>query len=111
MEIHTYKSENRIRLISLIGPSLIMAPLMGDKQLIGKISHYFTNIGVAVIELEAPLSVGETISIEGATTDITQPVDSMQIDRKEVTKATKGQSIGLKVKDRVRGGDNVYKIA
>jgi hypothetical protein len=87
-----------------------MAPLVGDKQLIGRVSHYFTNIGVAVIELDAALSIGETISIEGATTNITQPVESMQIDRKEVQTATKGQSIGLRVKDRVRGGDNVYKI-
>lgn len=82
----------------------------GDKQLVGKIVHYYTNIGVAVIDLEAPLAVGDKISIEGATTNITQPVESMQIEHKDVAKAKKGDSIGMKVKDRVRDGDNVYKV-
>jgi putative protease len=82
----------------------------GDKQLVGKIVHYYTNIGVAVIDLEAPLAVGDKISIEGSTTNITQPVDSMQIEHNSVLKAKKGDSIGLKVKDRVRDGDNVYKV-
>lgn len=82
----------------------------GDKQLVGKISHYFTKIGVAVIDLEAPLAVGDKISIEGATTDFQQKVDSMQVEHKEVQAAKKGDSIGMKVKDRVRGGDNVYKV-
>jgi len=83
----------------------------GDKELIGKIAHYFTKIGVAVIDLDAPLAVGDTISIEGATTNFTQTVDSMQIEHEDVQKAKKGDSVGLKVKDRVRGGDNVYKVA
>ncbi len=83
----------------------------GDKQLVGKVTHYFTKIGVAVIDLEAPLSVGDEISIEGATTNLTQTVDSMQIEHKNVQSAKKGDSIGLKVKDRVRAGDNVYKVA
>lgn len=82
----------------------------GDKQFIGKITHYFTNIGVAVIDLEAPLAKGDKISIEGATTNFTQTIDSMQIEHKNVAKAKKGDSIGLQVKDRVRSGDNVYKI-
>jgi len=83
----------------------------GDKQLIGKVSHYFTKIGVAVIDLEAPLVKGDKISIEGATTNFEQKVDSMQIEHKDVDKAKKGDSVGMKVKDRVRGGDNVYKVA
>jgi len=88
-----------------------MAKEEGDKKLVGKVAHYFTNIGVAVIDLEAPLSVGDKISIEGATTNFSQAVDSMQIEHKNVEKAKKGDSVGLKVKDRVRGGDNVYKVA
>lgn len=82
----------------------------GDKQLVGKVTHYFTKIGVAVIDLEAPLTVGDKISIEGATSNFTQTVKSMQIEHKEVESAKKGDSIGMKVKDRVRGGDNVYKV-
>ena len=82
----------------------------GEKKLIGKVSHYFTNIGVGVIELASNVAVGDKISIEGATTNIQQPIKSMQINHKDVKTAKKGDSVGLKVKDRVRPGDNVYKV-
>ncbi|HDM77849.1 MAG TPA: translation elongation factor-like protein [Deltaproteobacteria bacterium] len=82
----------------------------GGKKLVGKISHYFTKIGVGVVELSDELKVGDRISIEGATTNIQQTIDSMQIEHKNVEKAGAGQSIGLKVKDRVREGDLVYKL-
>ena len=81
-----------------------------EKKLIGKITHYFTNIGVAVIELEDTLKVGDEISVEGATTNFTQKIDSMQIEHKNVDEAKKGDSIGLKVVDRVREGDQVFKV-
>jgi translation elongation factor EF-1alpha len=83
---------------------------MPEKKLIGKVTHYFTNIGVAVIQLNGELREGSKISIEGATTNIQQTADSMQINKKPVTVAKKGDSIGLKVIDRVRPGDNVYII-
>ena len=76
---------------------------------IGRITHFFSNIGVAVIELKAPLSIGDTILIKGPSTDFEQVVDSMQIEHKNVQKAEKGQSIGLKVAQRVRETDTVYK--
>ena len=82
----------------------------GEKKLVGTISHYFTKIGVAVIELSDSLSVGDEISIEGASTNFKQKVDSMQIEHKNIEKAKAGDSIGMKVKDRVREGDQVYKI-
>jgi putative protease len=82
----------------------------GDKQLVGKVSHYFTNIGVAVVDLDAPLNVGDLIKVEGATTDLLQTVESMQIEHKQVAAARKGDSVGMHVKDRVRDGDNVYKM-
>ena len=81
------------------------------KTKVGKISHYFTKIGVAVIEVEKPIKVGDTISIEGATTKFEQPVDSMQIEKEKIEEAKKGQSIGIKVKDKVRPGDEVFKVA
>jgi len=81
-----------------------------EKKLIGKVTHYFTNIGVAVIELEDKLKVGDEISIEGATTNFTQKIDSMQIEHKNVKEAKKGDSIGLKVSDRVREGDQVFRL-
>jgi putative protease len=76
---------------------------------IGRITHFFSKIDVAVIELTAPLNVGDTITIKGPTTDFEQKVDSMQIEHKNVQKAEPGQSIGLKVKQRVRETDTVYK--
>jgi translation elongation factor EF-1alpha len=77
---------------------------------IGVVTHYFTKIGVAIVELSNTLSVGDRILIKGMTTDFEQTVDSMQIEHEDVEKAESGQSIGLKVKDRVREGDTVYKV-
>lgn len=80
------------------------------KRRVGRITHYFKKIGVAVVELEEELKVGDEISIEGATTNFRQKVTSMEIEHKKVDVAKAGQSIGLKVKERVREGDIVYKI-
>jgi translation elongation factor EF-1alpha len=81
-----------------------------EKKLVGRITHYFTNIGVAVIELEDTLKVGDEISVEGATTNFTQKIDSMQIEHESVKEAKKGDSVGLKVVDKVREGDQVFKV-
>jgi putative protease len=81
-----------------------------EKKLVGKVTHYFTKIEVGVIELSDELKVGDRISIEGATTNFQQTVDSMQIEHENVEKAGPGQSIGLKVDQRVREGDLVYKV-
>ena len=77
---------------------------------VGEVSHYFTKVQVAVIEVTAPLKVGDEISVEGATTNFTQKVDSMQIEHEEVEQAKKGDSIGMKVVDRVREGDQVFRV-
>jgi len=77
---------------------------------IGKATHYFTKIGVGVIELTKALKVGDKIRIKGATTDFEQNIDSMQIEHNNVEKAKKGESIGLKVAEPVRENDKVYKI-
>jgi len=76
---------------------------------VGQVTHFFTKISVAVIELTAPLTVGDTILVKGPTTDIEQVVESMQIEHKNVQRAEAGQSIGLKVAQRVRERDIVYK--
>jgi putative protease len=78
---------------------------------IGKVTHYFTKISVAVVELKAPLSVGDKIRIVGPTTDFEQTVESMEIEHQNVKTAKAGQSIGLKVKEHVRETDTVYKPA
>lgn len=85
---------------------------MSEKELVevGKITHFFSKINVAIIELTAPLSVSDEILIKGPTTNVEQKVESMQIEHADVKKATRGQSIGLKVNDRVREHDVVYKV-
>ena len=77
---------------------------------VGKITHFFSKINVAVVELTAPLSVGDKIRIQGPTTDFEQTVQSMQIEHENVEAAKKGQSIGLRVSERVRENDTVYKV-
>ena len=76
---------------------------------VGRVSHFFTKINVAVVELTSTLSVGDRILIKGPTTNIEQPVNSMQIEHENVTIAKAGQSIGMKVDERVRENDIVYK--
>ncbi|NIP66731.1 translation elongation factor-like protein [Candidatus Bathyarchaeota archaeon] len=85
---------------------------MSEEKLeeIGEVAHYFTNIGVAVVDLTGELSVGDRIAIKGATTDFEQTVESMQIEHEDVETAKPGQSIGMKVKNRTRENDVVYKI-
>jgi putative protease len=75
------------------------------------VTHYFSKIGVAAIELtQDTLVVGDTIHIKGHTSDFTQKVDSMQIDGVSVPEATVGQSVGLKVAGHTREHDTVYKV-
>ena len=82
---------------------------MGETK-IGKVTHYFTKIGVAVIELSGTVKVGDKIHFKGATSNFEQTVDSMQIEHDKVDEAKKGQSIGMKVKEHVRGHDIMFKV-
>jgi len=82
-----------------------------EKKIIGEITHYFGHISVAVVKLSENIKKGVKVSIEGATTNFEQAFDSMQIDRKDVEEATKGQSIGVKVNDKVRVGDKVFILS
>ena len=83
---------------------------MNKLEEVGKVTHYYVRISVAVIELKAPLKIGDRIAVKGMTTDFEQAVESMQIEHVDVKEAKKGDSIGLKVKERVRPEDLVYKI-
>jgi translation elongation factor EF-1alpha len=84
--------------------------MASEKKLIGKVTHYFGKISVAGIQLSGTLKVGDKISIEGATTNFEENIDSMQIDNKPVTEAKAGDMIGIKVKDKTRMGDNVFIV-
>ena len=77
---------------------------------IGKVSDFFARPVVAGIEMSGSIKVGDKIHIKGHTTDMEFVVDSMQIDNANVTEAKAGDSIGIKVDDRVRRGDTVYKV-
>jgi len=84
---------------------------MSEEELkeVGTVSHYFPKINVAIVEVTAPIAVGDTIRIKGPTTDFEQTVKSMEIEHKKIEKAKRGDSIGLKVEERVREKDTVYK--
>ena len=82
-----------------------------EGKLIGKVTHYFSNIEVAVVDLTAPLKQGDTIRIVGGQeTDFEQEVSSIQVDHKEVKSAKKGDSVGMKVDEKVHEGYKVYKV-
>lgn len=76
---------------------------------IGKITHFFPNICVAVVELNTTLKQGDKIKITGHGKEFVQTVKSMQIEHEKVKTAKKGQSIGMKVKEPVKEKDLVYK--
>jgi len=76
---------------------------------LGKILDYYSHLSVITLTLEAPLAIGDTIRIKGHTTDLTQKVDSMQVLHQSVQSASAGEGIGLKIADKARAGDAVYK--
>jgi translation elongation factor EF-Tu-like GTPase len=77
---------------------------------IGKVSDFFAHPLVAGIEMTGTLKVGDNIHIKGHTTDLEFTIDSMQINNKNVNAAKAGDSVGIKVSERVRRGDTVYKV-
>lgn len=81
-----------------------------ELQEVGTVTHFFAKISVAVIELKASISVGDKILVRGPTTNLEQIINSMEIEHKKVERAEAGQSIGMKMDDRVRERDSVYKI-
>ncbi|HOL18579.1 MAG TPA: translation elongation factor-like protein [Bacillota bacterium] len=78
---------------------------------IGRVNHYYSKIAVAILELSAELKVGELIKIVGPKTETEQVVKSMQVDHRNIDVAKPGDLVGLKVEEKVRQGDIVYKQA
>jgi len=82
-----------------------------QETLIGRITHYYSHLSVGIIELTAgELKVGDTIHIKGKHTDFTQTVDSIQIEHQTMTHAEKGKVVGIKIKEKVREHDQVFRV-
>ena len=81
---------------------------MKEEKPIGKITHYYDHIGVAIIKFNKAVKKGEMIAIRGSHTDFTQKIDSIQYDHKDISAAKKGQEVGIKVKEKVHNTDKVY---
>ncbi len=82
---------------------------MADAK-IGKVTHYYDKIGVAVIELSDSLAAGDQIKISGHDKEFTQKVESMQVEHQAMEKAKKGDLVGLKVDKKVKEGDEVFRV-
>lgn len=80
------------------------------EKLIGKIVHYYGNINVAIIELSAPLEVGQTIHIKGANDDFTEEVQEIQFEHKAIEKGLRGQQVGVKVSQKAHENDQVFLV-
>lgn len=76
---------------------------------IGRVTHFYTSIKVAIVKFKQPIRLGSSIQLKGATTDFVQKIESLQFDHKPLRLAPKNKLIGLKVKKRVREGDLVYR--
>ena len=80
-----------------------------NEKLVGKVTHYYNNIQVGIVKLEEGVKVGDTLHFKGATTDFKQKIESMQYGHEAIQEAKEGQEVGIKVKERVREEDSVYK--
>jgi len=81
------------------------------EKLVGEVVHYYSKIGVAVVELSDSLKKGDSVRIVGGVdTDFTQKIKSIEVDHEKIEVAKKGDSVGLKVDQKVREGYKVYKI-
>ena len=82
---------------------------IAKRLLLGRVTHYYDKIKVAVIKLNAPLKNGDSIEIEGGEKSFFQKVSSMEKDHEKIAKAKKGNEVGMKVKNKVREGYRVFK--
>ena len=81
-----------------------------EKSLVGKVVHFFPNVSVAVVRLDATLKTGDQIEIGGKTEPFQQNVASMQVEHKAISEGKKGQEVALKTDRECKAGDMVYKV-
>lgn len=75
---------------------------------VGEVTHYYGGLGVAIVKFNQDVTAGKNATFQGATTDFSQNLESMEADHKQVQTAPRGKEIGIKVKNKVREGDKVY---
>jgi putative protease len=80
---------------------------MSEKKL-GVVTHYFNHLGVGIVKTSSPLKVGDKVHVKGHTTDFKQSINEMQLNHKSIDEAKKGQEVGIKIKEHVREGDELY---
>ena len=80
------------------------------EKLIGEVSDFFAQVNAAAIKLSAPLKVGDKIKVKGGENEFEQVVGSMQIDRKPIKEAKKGDEVGILLKDKARKGYKIFKM-
>ncbi len=101
----------KVKVVKTKKPASALRAMAGDGKKVGKITHYYNNIKVAVVKLLDVLSIGDEIRIKGGKeTDFKQKIVSMEIDGQKIKKAKKGQQVGIKIKNRAREDYLVFKI-
>jgi putative protease len=83
---------------------------MSERKRVGKVTHYFSKIRVAGVRVTDRLAIGDQVLIIGHTTALEQAIQSMELDHRPIHVAEAGQEVGIKVIDRVRAGDEVYRL-
>lgn len=84
---------------------------MAEEKLIGKVTHFYGKLGVAIIELSGSLAVGQTIRFKGATDDLTQEVREIQYEHQPISEGKVGQQVGVKVEQKVHENDQVFVVS
>jgi putative protease len=109
------KKKKATQKVSSTAPKTPVWKITPEQQIVGavflgKVQDYLSHLGVVTMVLESPLTLGDTIRIKGHTTDLTQKVEHMEINREAIQSASTGEGVGIKVADKVRTGDAVYKL-
>ncbi len=99
----------------LQAPKTPLADITPEQQIVGavflgKVQNYYSHLQVFTLALESALTVGDAIRIKGHTTDLTQKVESLQVEHLSVQSAAPGEAVAIRIVDKVRAGDAVYKV-
>jgi len=86
-----------------------MPKVNSEPKPIGEVTHYYSNLGVAIVKFSKAVPVGARLKFKGATTNFEETISSMQYDHKSIERAEKGKEVGLKVSEKVRDGDQVFE--